>query len=136
MQGWWICGKHAKHRTGFGARSEAFDEKGCQPRGRRGVARDRLADDLIFQDPIELTADCAGKQIVGDDPEVLQLRERRETVDSALDHGPFAVECQNLLGSCPSAAWPEAGSAATGENDGPEIDFQNVLLSDLYATRG
>ncbi len=105
--------------------ANAFDEKGREACRWRCVSRGRLADDLIFWNAIELSADGARKKIVGDDPEILRLRQRRESVNGALDHGSFAVERQYLFGSGLAAARPEPGSTATGEDDRPEINFQN-----------
>jgi hypothetical protein len=123
-----VGGEHSKHGMG----RDALDEKSGKSGGWSGVARGRFADDLIFRDAIELTADGAGEKVIGDYPKIPRLCERCEAVYGVLDHGSFAVERQNLLGSRFAAAWPEAGSAAAGEDDGSEIDLQNGLPLDLY----
>ena len=112
-----VGGKDAQHRVGV----LALDEEGGQSAGGSGVAGHRLADDLLGGHTLQLVGDLGCQELVGDDPGLLQVSERLETLDGLLDHGALAVEGKNLLGVGAARAGPEARTTASGKNHGTEI---------------
>ena len=63
-----VGGEDAQHRIGSGS----LDEERRQTRCRRGVARRRLADDLLPQHGLQLFGDGLGEQVVGDHPKLVR----------------------------------------------------------------
>jgi hypothetical protein len=55
------------------------------------------------------------QQVVGDNPELVQRRQRPQPIHRLLDHGLLAIQRQHLLGARAAAARPKAGPAAAGQ---------------------
>jgi hypothetical protein len=119
-----VGGEDAQHRIGSGA----LDEKSRQARCRRGIARRRLTDDLLPQHGLQLFRDGLGEQVVGDHPKFACGGQGTQTIHGALDHGPRAIEHQELLGAPAAAPGPEACTAAAGQDNRTKLDFSFHLL--------
>ena len=97
--------------------------KAARPQAGRGIARDRLLDNLAGGQAGQLVGDLVGQVFIGDDPGFLQPGQRIEPLDRLLNHGALAVEGQDLLGAGAARTGPEAGTASTGKNHRTKIDW-------------
>ena len=112
-----VGGKQTEHRIGI-----VTKQKKCrQANGGRGVASDRLGDDLLRRKLRKLAQDGGAQVVIGDDPETARRGHGREARDRLLDHGLLAIEREQLLGAPLAAQRPEARASAAGENDGIEV---------------
>ena len=86
--------KHPDHRHRVAAR-----QKKCrQSDRRRSIPSHWLGEDLFLLQTLKLAHNRVAKVAIGDDPEVLRLRQRQKALHRFLDHALLAIERQQLLG--------------------------------------
>ena len=73
-----------------------------------------------------LASDRRAQIVVGDDPEVLRLRQRQQAIKGFLDHALVAVQREELLGLALAADGPEPRAAASSEDDRIELDCSGL----------
>ena len=104
------------------ARGVAHVERG-QCDGGGGVAADGFGEHATSRGSGQLLAYFGGLLGVGDRPDSFRRNEGPQTRDGLLQHGVFADDIEELLGRARAAARPEAGAAASGENDGVNAEL-------------
>ena len=97
-----------------------------QADGGRRVSSNRLGNNLLLVELLQLPDDGAAQVFIGDDPELFRLGQRQQAFDSLLNHAFAAVERKKLLGHAFAAQGPETRAAATSEDDGIEIELAEV----------
>ena len=110
-----VGGQHGHQgiRAGF-----AQQVNGGQANGGGCIAADGLGQDMRGRDFRRLAADGGGLFAVGHDPEIGGFEQGRETGNGLLQHRFASDNVEQLLGLARAAARPEAGAAASGEDDG------------------
>src|SRR5207248_6446433 len=105
-------------------RIDSRNDEGRQPDRGSGVAGDRLRDDLLLRDALELPADGFDDVLIGNDPEAIFRGQRQEAQYGLLNHSLLAIEGEHLLGHAAAAARPESCAATTRQDHWIEGIFQ------------
>ena len=107
-----VGGKNAHRRIGV----HLIEQMGHQSDGGRGVTLHGFREDLPLGHLRQLFHDLRAEQLIGKDPDVFGRQDRGQAIDRLLDQGALAEEVQHLLGAGTPAAWPEAGTPASGQD--------------------
>jgi hypothetical protein len=99
----------------------AQQQKRRQADGRSGISPGRLGHNLPRRELRKLPQNRRPQIIVCDNPTALCRRERQKSRQRLLDHGLFAVEREQLLGSPLSAQRPKPRAPAAGQDHGIEM---------------
>src|SRR6202030_4523997 len=84
--------------------------------GRGGAAADRFGENMFTRGCGQVLAKGCRLFRVGDGPYAVSRNKWFETGDGLLEHGVRADDVEQLLGCAGAATWPEASSAASGED--------------------
>ena len=109
-----VVGVYRSHDSAW---LHVFCQDCTQANGRSRAARQRLADDMVSREFWQLAARQIDILRVRDDQYPLRRHKWRQTVKGLLQHRSLTGEVEELLGICLTAARPQAGSAATGQDD-------------------
>ena len=112
--------EHPNDRVGI----MTSQQEGGKPDRWRGVPSHGFGENLLFVEFFQLARDRVAKIVVGDDPELLPLRQRLQALDRFLDHALLAVEREQLLCHTLAAKGPKARAAPAGEDYGIEGWFR------------
>src|SRR5262249_33363628 len=91
--------------------------------GRSRVPADGFGEDTLARGDRQLLFECGGLLSVGDAPDTVGRNERTQALDGLLQHSLLAHDFEELLGSTPAAAWPEARAAPSCKDNGVGREF-------------
>ena len=94
------------------------DEADAEGDCRSGVAFGGFGEDVLFGQHGGCGPHGIQLFFVGEDEDIFEWHQAVEAADGLFEEGAVAKEVEKLFGQGVSAEWPEAGSGATGEDEG------------------